>query len=45
VELVKVTQQLADSLQDTLVLTTTVMQRIIDECLTNRFCPNAVLPK
>lgn len=45
VELVKATQQIAAALHDTVVLNTSTMQRMIDVCITNQFCPNARLPK
>lgn len=45
VELVKNWERVSTSLQDQVVLNTQTMQRMVDVCVTNQFCPNARLPK
>lgn len=45
VVLVKSYETIANSLQDQVVLNTQTMQRMVDVCITNQFCPNARLPK
>lgn len=45
VALVNSYEKIADSLQDQVVLNTQTMQRMVDVCITNQFCPNARLPK
>lgn len=41
VKLVESYQKISDSLQDTVVLNTTVMQRLTDAVCTNQYCPAA----
>lgn len=45
VELVRAWEKVANGFHDTVVLNTQTMQRMIDVCITNQFCPNARLPK
>ena len=44
-ELVKAWEKIGNGLQDTVVLNTQTMQRMIDVCVNNQFCPNVRMPK
>jgi len=45
VKLVVAWEKIAGGFQDTVVLNTQTMQRMVDMCVTHQFCPQARLPK
>lgn len=45
VELVRNWERIGNAMQDQVILNTQTMQRLIDVCVTNQFCPNARVGK
>lgn len=45
VKLVEAWEKIATGFQDQVILNTQTMQKMIDVCINNQFCPNARVPK